>query len=183
MLDPETRDEWVATLDLCIGVLPNEYKFHVLRVESIRNWLLGQESKNHTLPSKNDWQNQVFNWQEHDHQWRTDTPHGTVIITEEVPKEKSRFSVGVISRYLVMIQDYSGLIFQDYQIPEIDFIGAESRVRQLLTELETVVVEEHYLNHLGFTLHVCQHFLPPGIEAKHFLNLKDIEKRFWDVLP
>lgn len=169
LLDQETRERWLTTLNLCLGILPKDYAFHILRIEQLKDWLMGRTSS--TAPN---WQEYPLHWVKYQQQWQVETPHGTAIIMEQPMNGKVHYSI--------QVRDRTGLLLRDHFVANSDFATTEKRVRHLLAELETVEIDEAYLDHLGFTLHICQHLLPLNVSSKHQVHLNEIEQYLQQTL-
>ncbi len=181
------RSKLTATLDYCISLLsePNRV-FHRRRLESIKRWLTHNPANYTTddLP-QNDWENRIFDWHQTNNLNMVGVPpHGKAFITEEVLDSHSHLIFGSGINYSVQIEDSTGITLDDpYHFSGKDLVTAESRLRQILTELENPFVDESYVDYLAFTLQICRHLLPPDADLMQYIRLNYIETYLGEVLP
>ncbi len=182
----EFQRKLTATLDYSISLLiePNRV-FHRKRLDSIKSWLTNQPANYNTddLPQTN-WKNYIFDWHIENNQYQVEVPpHGKALIVEETVNPQSRFLLGYTTNYGIQIKDPTGITMSDIYAPLKDFNNAEERLRTVLNELENPFVDESYLEHLSFTLQICQRLLPPNTDLMEYVRLQFIETYLGEVLP
>ena len=185
--DDEFRKRLIETLNLCLSRLTDTNRqFHHARIANLKRWMLNEEQIPHQLPTT-DWKTWAFDWQNIQDRFEANTTHGKAIIIETKPKQKSRFQIGVASRYKVQIEDEAGAIWSDTYLPSflpsLDFLHAEARLRDVLAELEEPYINEVYLEIINFTLAICKQKLPSDTNIMHFVRINYLENYLGEVLP
>lgn len=174
-----------STLDMSIAFFTGDHRlYHRVRLENIKRWFLGQRRYSDMIqPTTYEWGKHIFEWQQTHNRYTAQTLHGKAVIIETEPVQLSKFSVGKTSRFNLQIEDETGSILNDYFVPEIDFLSAEQRMRTVLSDLESPLVDEAYLYCISFTLQICQHLLPNDTDLMQFVRLQFIDTYLNEVLP
>lgn len=185
--DSKFTKQLISTLDICLSSLNEPHRvFHRRRIENIKRWLSHQSTDFNTndLP-QTDWSSNDFIWNKDKDINQVDvSPHGIAIINGKSAANPSKFRIGVsASSYHIQIEDITGIKFVDPVQNYYDFTAAEDRLREILGELEKPFVEEIYVDHLAFTLQICQQLLPTTSEHIHYIRLDYIENYLAEVLP
>ena len=73
-------------------------------------------------------------------------------------------------------------ILKDYYATPADFLSAEERMRTILSELEQPFIDEVYVDHIGFTIRICQCLLPQDADLMQYVRLDYIDGYLGEVL-
>ncbi len=184
--DTEFTNRLLSTLDICLPLLdePNR-AFHHRRIKNIKSWLshARMDFNLEDLP-RTDWSAYDLKWTSDGDIYRADvSPHGMAFIQDKSTAKPSKFKFGTAGNYHIQIKDNAGITFVDAFQNYVDFAAAEDRLREILSELEKPFVEEIYVEHLAFTLQICQQLLPANSELIHYIRLDYLKNYLAEVLP
>lgn len=183
--EPAFAQKLASTLDTCAALLPEPHRlYHRARLENIKRWFFGQSLYSDMVkPPTNDWADHEFDWQQIDNRYVSDVPpHGKAVIVETPSDRSSAFSFGTTSHYNLQVEDETGVILKDY-VPPTDFLSAEERMRTILSELEQPFIGEVYVDHISFTIKICQCLLPQDADLMQYVRLDYIDGYLGEVLP
>ena len=182
--DADFTGNLITTLDMCIELLRgDDRKYHRMRLENIKRWLRDNYRAKMLEPDvTNDWKNYAFDWEQTGNLYEADTVHGKATI-QEVPDIKSTINIRSATRYKLQIIDTTGVVYDDYFPPPLDFLEAERNMRNMLTYLEHTYVDEDDVISITFTIEICQCLLPEDTDLMHFVRLSYIDYYLGEVLP
>lgn len=150
----------ITILDRFITELPvTTHASHIERLRNIREWLHSGKwvdgSQVGSIPNLR-WQVYTFVWEEKfsDGEVITfcaDIPGGEVLLEEHKAKPSV---IGGTSYYAIkIVDDYTDVVLED-SVKSYDWLEAETRVREILSELETLF-DGDYLIYIEFTFNIC----------------------------
>lgn len=159
------------TLELCQQLLHKDTDTgHWLRIEHVKQWVAEDSGQTYQvvdipLPDHPPYE---LNWIEDGTTFYADTPHGRAVIEEVRPK----YTIGGI-RHEAKIVHHSGTVMPCHSW--VDFMDAETAIRESLTKLDLPHVAEWLLDCLDFTLDVCLRILPDETDPIHYVRLETLK--------
>jgi hypothetical protein len=184
MEDAAFKKILLDALDQAIGLIPDKPKSYRVRLENIKHWLLYSLYWHQHGQVDGDW---VHEYQDHEFEWEHNgaahkvmTPFGSAAIVEV--GGDSPFSFGSAIHHYIYIQDESGVEFKD-MVSYLDFLEAEQRLREHLTDLSRPIIGEAHLDYINFIFEICFKRFPLNADPMLHVRLSYIRTSMWETLP